>query len=360
MNGDTDLDVGLSRGHPLELEYRMLLDKAVAALAVVGSDGIIEYANPRAAALAEAGDPSELIGLHLNVLTAPEWRKDLAQLLRGFEADDRTQETLLGHGMGMSLAGNSFHVELSVNAVEFAHSRAMLVQAIDMTRQVGAEAEARAQAERLRALKSELVSIEERNRMAAARALHDNVGQPLAMARMAIQSYAAEAEVSHEDLDRALRLLDVAIGETRHLTTELVPQLLRDFGTASAIRRLAEEIESSYGLRVFVEGKMDDAGVSEEARAVFFRSVREILINVAKHAGVDEARVTLSESERGIRVQVADDGVGFDPKVRNLGRTFGLFSIDERLPLLGGSMVIDSAPGRGCRVTLTIARNVVT
>jgi PAS domain S-box-containing protein len=334
----------------------VLLDNAPIALAVVGSDGVIEYANPSAAALTGADDPSELIGSPVYAFVVPAQRRALNELLRHITAGLPAPEVVPIRGEGVSLRGQPFHVEVSAGLVEFAGSRALLVQAKDITKQTEAEADLQRHEERLRALKADLVSKEERARMDLSRAFHDNIGQPLAMARLALQGWAAESEVPHEDLERALRLLDSAIGETRQLTMELVPRALHDFGTATAVFRLAEDLEPSYGLHVHVEGGLDDVGVSEEARAVLVRSVREILINVAKHAGVNEARVTLSHSLDEIRVEVEDDGVGFDPGSQTLGETFGLFSIYERLPLLGGSMTIHSAPGKGTRVTLKVAR----
>jgi len=88
-----------------------------------------------------------------------------------------------------------------------------------------------------------------------------------------------------------------------------------------------------------------------------FQAVRELLANVGKHARASEVRVSIERNDGVIRVEVSDDGFGFDPVVVKTPHVtrggFGLFSIRERLRLLGGAMAIDSAPGRGTRVVLT-------
>jgi signal transduction histidine kinase len=97
--------------------------------------------------------------------------------------------------------------------------------------------------------------------------------------------------------------------------------------------------------------------LGEGAQVVLFQAARELLANVGKHARASRASLTVARDGETLTVEVADDGIGFDPTavkpphVEHGG--FGLFSIRERLRLLGGVMTIDSAPGRGTRVRLT-------
>jgi CheY-like chemotaxis protein len=99
---------------------------------------------------------------------------------------------------------------------------------------------------------------------------------------------------------------------------------------------------------------MDPGGVS----TLLFESVRELLFNVLKHAGVRQARVSVSLADDGlIKITVADEGAGFDIaglQARGAQAGFGLFSIRERIDLLGGQVQIEAAPGSGARVTLVV------
>jgi signal transduction histidine kinase len=97
--------------------------------------------------------------------------------------------------------------------------------------------------------------------------------------------------------------------------------------------------------------------VEARTRTILFRAVRELLINVAKHAGVHRAMVRISESENHVTIVVEDNGAGFDPRVlrsSSMTRGFGLFSIRERLDYLGGKLEIQSRRGKKTTVTITM------
>ena len=111
------------------------------------------------------------------------------------------------------------------------------------------------------------------------------------------------------------------------------------------------------GLAVEVEADPQVEPESEDVRILLFESVRELLFNVVKHAGAKQAQVAMTRSPGGyVRLEVVDGGAGFDmekfPAGETNGSGFGLFNIGERLELLGGRMQVDSAPGKGTRVTI--------
>ncbi len=121
------------------------------------------------------------------------------------------------------------------------------------------------------------------------------------------------------------------------------------------LRWLGEWVEKRHGLAVCVVG--DDAAEveSREVRGLLFHTVRELLFNVVKHAQVKEAAIRVGRKDDRLELVVMDDGIGFDPAgggQDGVGGGFGLFSIRERLELLGGELQIDSAAGRGTRMTI--------
>jgi len=119
---------------------------------------------------------------------------------------------------------------------------------------------------------------------------------------------------------------------------------------------LVRWMEAKHGLIVHLMAKSDISSVDEDVTVLLFQATRELLFNVVKHAGVKTASVEVTREGTGIRILVADKGAGFDPKqIRAEGGGtggFGLFSLRERLDLLGGRVEIDSMPGRGSRFTL--------
>jgi signal transduction histidine kinase len=151
-------------------------------------------------------------------------------------------------------------------------------------------------------------------------------------------------------------LIAESLNVTRSLTAELSPAILHRSGLAAALRWLGRWYEDRFALKVLVEAE-EFAGVDEETRVTLFRTVRELLFNVVKHARVTSARVQLERDGDGrARIVVSDDGVGFDPEAARAregdGGNFGLFNVRERLEALGGRLGVDSAPGRGASFTI--------
>jgi signal transduction histidine kinase len=139
------------------------------------------------------------------------------------------------------------------------------------------------------------------------------------------------------------------------MTWQLSPPVLYEVGLVAALRWLAGDMERRYGLRVTVEDEGECAGLDETTRISLFRSVSELLINVAKHAKIDQASVCVSNWVKDIVIVVEDPGVGFDPSSN--ASEYGLFSVRERLHHLGGILAISSRPGEGTKVTLLVPRN---
>jgi len=160
----------------------------------------------------------------------------------------------------------------------------------------------------------------------------------------------AAAEIEH--------LLDEAIAASRLVTAELSPPVLQEGGLRAGLRWLGRQMAERHGLRVDLTTEEELPPLGEEVRVLLFESVRELLFNAVKHARVASAKVDVRRiAAAGIQITVGDSGPGFDPdslkKAGETGGGFGLFSIRERLGMLGGRMDIDSAPGRGSRFTMT-------
>jgi DNA-binding NarL/FixJ family response regulator/anti-sigma regulatory factor (Ser/Thr protein kinase) len=159
-------------------------------------------------------------------------------------------------------------------------------------------------------------------------------------------------------------LISDSIETSRSLTAELSPPILRVGGLVPALEWLAGWMQEKQGLAVRVEAQGRVGLMAEDVTALLFQATRELLFNVVKHAGVKAARVQVHRLDGRVHVIVADEGAGFDPaQLRAVGGPsagFGLFSIRERLDLLGGRMEIHSAPGRGSRFTLVAPASAPT
>jgi len=208
--------------------------------------------------------------------------------------------------------------------------------------------------EQLRSAASETALAEERERRELAVDLHDGLGQllsasgmRLALLRDSLRDPALVAEV--QAIEKVIAEADERVSS---LSFELSPPLLHDVGLVAAAQWLAEDIELQFGLHVVVKDEGERWPLDEAARTTLFRALREALLNVSKHAGTDKARVRFLREDRLMKVTVEDEGVGFDPEADSRG--YGLLSIRERLNHLGGSIQIESSPGEGTRICLTV------
>jgi signal transduction histidine kinase len=216
-------------------------------------------------------------------------------------------------------------------------------------------------AAQLQELASELTRAEHRERRRLAKILHDHLQQLLYAARLNLETLRSQNHdrpPPAEALDRIDSLLGECIAESRSLTVQLSPPVLYEAGLTAAIEWLARHMHETCGLTVTVETDPRAEPENEEVRLLLFEAARELLFNVAKHARTRSAEMKLTASADGdVELTIADDGAGFVPSSqesdKNSTTGFGLFSIRERLELMGGRLQMDTAPGRGTRATIT-------
>ncbi len=231
---------------------------------------------------------------------------------------------------------------------------------VDITQEKAAQAEISAYQERLRALASELSLTEERERRLLAADLHDHIGQILALAQIKLGALRQEASSpeSQASVTEVRDYIGQAIRYTRSLTYELGLPILHDLGLEAALEWLAEQMHEQHGLSVQVHRDQQTKPLGEAARVLVFRVVREILTNVVKHARASKVDISIAKEGPFMRIQVVDDGVGFDTNEAGprTGKSsgYGLFSIRERLTSLGGLVKINSRPGQGTQVSITV------
>jgi PAS domain S-box-containing protein len=232
----------------------------------------------------------------------------------------------------------------------------------DITNRKLNEEKLREYQESLRQLAYDLNTTEERERKRFAADLHDHIGQSLVLAKLELGRLGELTNPLDENVRSSIERLDdtmdQAIHETRLLTQDLSPQVLYTFGFDAALEWLAENMQERYDLVCHIEGGKQPSPLSGDAAVVAFQTVRELLINIVKHAGVKEAHLYVTQRENVVAIHVEDQGKGFVPEDLDLPRShgggFGLFSIRERLSLLGGRLAINSSPGRGTSAQVVI------
>lgn len=246
----------------------------------------------------------------------------------------------------------------------------------ERTRLFEAERAARAEVDRLnveleqrvqqrtaqvRRLASELIGSEQTVRQRIARTLHDTLQQTLVAAKIQLHFLRDQVQ-QHDDLDDLTELFAQCLNLTRQLTVELSPPILDEEELPEVLSWLAGHMQELYGLHVAYETKGQPRPVGRELRVLLYQIVRELLFNVVKHAGVQEAKVVLQQEAKGLSITVKDSGQGFDMAALSgkTGTGYGLYSVGDRLQLFDGQADIQSAPGHGTQIRLFLPQGQIS
>ena len=212
--------------------------------------------------------------------------------------------------------------------------------------------------ERMRVLAQQTLRAQDDERSRIARELHDSTAQTIAALGYQLSAAAREAaDAGHEPLRERLaetrELAGTVLEEVRLLSHAIHPRVLDDLGLVPALEWLARQSSQHGRLAVEVDDRLGDVAesLSGATASALYRIAQESLRNAERHAGTGAARVALAVEGDEIVLEVTDDGRGFDIDEAEERRPgMGLFSMRERAGLVGGSLDVDTAPGRGTRV----------
>ncbi len=215
----------------------------------------------------------------------------------------------------------------------------------------------------LQSFASEITLVEERDRKQIAAELHDRIGHGLAACQMQIETILQEPLETYpaQLLNRTLQVLEQTIQDTRTLTFEISPPILYEIGLEAALEWLIEQMEDQYQVKIDFIDDGQPKELSEDARGILFRSIRELLFNVIKHAETLHAQVRIQRKNDNVRLSVEDKGAGFP--MQNMHETassqksFGLFNIRERIEYLGGTFECRSQKEKGTQVIIEMPCN---
>ncbi len=228
----------------------------------------------------------------------------------------------------------------------------------DITARKKAEGREREYLERLQKLTYALSITQEAERKIIAMEIHDSISQNLALSKLRLQMLeeSVESPFLKDELNKVVRTLDESLQRTRSQVFDLGLPILYQFGLDHAIRCLKENLLEKYGLNVAFRSTPLPDNLSDNFKAFLFRSIRELLMNVIKHARTKEAELLLTSQSGEILAEVSDRGLGFaldDLDIPHLsGNSCGLFSLRTMISLMGGRMEVLSMPGKGTTIRL--------
>jgi PAS domain S-box-containing protein len=342
-----------------EKRFRKIFAEAAISISLVDMDGQLLDANP--AFLKMLGyEKHEIVQKSFKDLLHQEDARISARLFKelwGGKRDSYSRENRFLHKDNRVVWG-----QVTVSMLRDAGGLPQFAIAMiaDITDRKKAEEDIRTYQEQLQSLASLLSLTEERERRRLATDLHDHIGQALAISKikLGVLQKSIIAENQAKPLGEVRELIEQMIHDTRSLTFELSLPVLYELGFEAAVEWYAKHVRSQHGIKVDVQKDLLPIPMDDEIKVLLFRSVRELMINIVKHAQARNARVTIRREGGDVNIEVEDDGVGIqdvlrDPKLRSNGG-FGLFSIRERLHYLGGQVLVDSENGQGTRITLMV------
>lgn len=337
------------------VRFRAIFDNASTGIVAADENGDIGYFNEAFRAML-GRDGEALRRLNLADLTHPE---DLARerlLLDEIRANLREHYRL--EKRYTRADGSVLWVDSSVSAICDPNERIISFVAVvyDVTERKEAELALNSSQQKLRALAAHQTRLLEEDRKHVAREIHDELGQLLTALKMDISLLrmgGGDAPELREKIERMRQLVDRMIDVVRHVASNLRPSAL-DLGLLPAIEWLADDFSARWEMPCTVDTEGGEIVLDDIQSTAVFRVIQESLTNIARHAGASRVRIRLRRDPQMLRVVVEDDGHGFDVAATASRKGFGLLGMRERVLAVGGKLNLDSAPGQGTTVTITL------
>lgn len=327
------------------------LDHVREAAYLIDGNGHFRYVNQEACG-AHGYSSDELIGMNMTDIDpdfspasfARTWDEVRARGVISIETRHRRRD------------GTVFPVEITSSYIDHEGGALNLALARDISERKDAERRLRESYDLLQKLTSRRESAREEERKRIAREIHDELGQQLTALRIGISTVrytqGKDAPALTEQLRELAAQADEAIRTVRNIAATLRPFVL-DGGIYPALEWLAGQFRATTGVACCVTYPVAPCPLTEKGSMALFRIVQESLTNVARHAGATAVSIVVTRGGGYCRLEVSDNGAGFDPAAKR-AESFGLLGMRERALMLGGDLDIDSAPGKGTRLCVQI------
>lgn len=281
--------------------------------------------------------------------TEATFRELIAPLLR------HEQETLTFEADHRRADGSLYPVEVHLQLIERAGSEIFLAIILDITERKRTEDELRRHRDRLAELSRQLLEAQENERRVLGRELHDQFGQMLTALKLTLDMASQlSPDLAEKKLAAAQKLTDDLIARVSRISLDLRPPMLDDLGLAPALLWHVNRFHEQSGIQVrFTHQGIQGRRFAPEIETAAYRVVQEALTNAARYAEAKGIRLEVQADSGELRIEVEDDGRGFDPQAA-LEKNRGLNGMRERVLLTGGSFHIQSRPGEGTRLSIRL------
>lgn len=242
--------------------------------------------------------------------------------------------------------------------IDYDNKPCLLGTGIDVSERKKAEKELKDSFEAIRQLSEHLQNIREEERHHIAREIHDELGQQLTVLKMDIswlnKKIASEDPKVRARLNELVDMVDNTVKSVRKISSELRPSMLDDLGLQAALEWQAQEFGKRSGIKISLVSETGELKLPGNIGITLFRIFQESLTNVARHAAATEVKVFFQKVNGRIELTIRDNGKGFVTTGIENKRTLGILGMRERVSIINGEYSIDSIPGKGTTVKVSI------
>jgi two-component system sensor histidine kinase UhpB len=247
--------------------------------------------------------------------------------------------------------GEEMIIEFTSYPINYFGRTALQIQVNDITEQIRLEKELD---QKNQQMIEAVLKAQENERKIIGEELHDNINQILTAIKINLGFILGHDELRKDLVSRCLDNATFAIEEVRKLSRTLIlPSNLRELGLIPSVTILVKDIQAVTALNIEVNAKdFEESFLNEEQKTALYRIIQEQMNNILKHAKASNVHIHLNNNSEGVELSISDDGKGFDSSTKRNG--VGFYNISNRVKLFNGSLIIDSAPGKGCLLSAWI------
>ena len=340
-----------------EERFRLVVEAAPSGMVIVDQEGKIILVNSRTEELFGYGR-KDLLGQQVEILVPESSRERHVMLRKAFFTHTEVRQMGAGRELhGVRKDGSRFPVEIGLNPIDTGAGMWVLASVLDITERRRVERTLQESRQELRALAGRLFRAQEEERKRIARELHDELSQSVALLAFDTSSLALSPPAAPEDMKESLRKLQSRIADLstdiRQIAHKLHPSILEDLGLAAALRELCEEFSARETIPVACDHEALQQALPVDIASCLYRVAQEALHNIQKHARATHIWLSVIDDPETVRLCVQDDGVGFDAVAGSSGG-LGIISMKERVRLVQGAFSIQSQPGKGTTLSVSI------
>ncbi|MBC8033947.1 MAG: PAS domain S-box protein, partial [Chitinophagaceae bacterium] len=256
-------------------------------------------------------------------------------------------------------SGEVIHVEVFSHKINYEGKQALLMLSSDITRNIELQNQlAKEKIDRQRKILKSTIAIQEKERREIGHELHDNVNQILGAAKLYLESLPDAKDKQEEYRLEGISLVLKAIEEIRKLTHSLAPPRLEDIGLIISVNDLIMSIQKVQPLHInFTQQDLQDELLDCGLCLALYRIIQEQITNILKYASASEVKIHLEQNEKGVKLDITDNGVGFDQSTNRKGS--GFTNIRNRSQAYNGKVAVDASPGNGCSLHVFLRHPVL-